>query len=936
MAWVLAIVGAVLGAALGVGGEEVLGMFGGALVGALLGQAHNLRRRVSELEADVSVLRTSDAARTAAGRREAAVPGAAPSGPGERRPTPTVSPARAAKRPDEITEEFESPMAAEGAPVPADQAAARASYAVGVEPQVPPSAPRAAPAIEREPAAAVRASAAAAAGPPPEGGAAHGFGRMLRSWFTEGNVPVKLGVLVLFVGVAAALKYALDQGWFTFPIEFRLLGIAIGGLAGLALGWRERDRRPAFGLAIQGGAIGVLLLTVFAAYAYYQLLPAGLAFGLFVVLVAGAMLLAVLQDAIALAVLGAVGGFLAPVLISTGSGNHVALFSYYLLLNAGILFVAWIRPWRVLNLIGFGFTFGIGMLWGARYYRPEHFATVEPFLIAFFLFYVAITVLYALRQPPDRRGLVDGTLTFGVPLLAFPLQAAMLPDDRMGLAYSALAMAALYALLATWLLRVRRIDLLGRSFAALAVGFATLAVPLALSARWTATTWAAEGAALVWLGLRQRQWLPQTVGVLLQFLAAGAFLWFAADIGIDAAEGEIPVLNGFGLGVLFLAVAGFFISWLYEQEEDRRAVAILAFLWAWGWWMLGGVREFTAHGPDLEVWERLAWFATITTALAAALRGWIPWARLSWPIVFDAVAGIALVLASSDQYGGPLGNNGVLVWSAFFAVRVFGLIRLRAPDSRGLWLAHVAMLWSLALLFGTQLRFWVGQDLAVGDGWRYAAVLLPLIVLVAGLRRAPNAFAWPLADVFGDYAPRWFWSAGIVLAAAWLAGQFEAGGSAPLTFIPLLNPLELTQVGLLLLFARAVYGPLRERIPPAFAAGAGFVFITVATLRAVHHITGVPWSDALFDSFTAQTALTVVWSVAGVAAWIAGSRLRRRPLWLAGAILMGVVLAKLAVIDRAYVGNLAGIVSFVAVGLLLIVVGYVAPSPPREAEGASA
>ena len=182
----------------------------------------------------------------------------------------------------------------------------------------------------------------------------------LKRWFTEGNVPVKVGMLVLFAGVAALLKYATDEGWLRLPVELRLAGIALAAIAALAFGWRERTRRRSFGLALQGGAIGVLLLTAFAAFRVYQLLPAGAAFALLLVLVAGAGVLAVLQDALALAVLGILAGFAAPILISTGSGAHVVLFSYYALLNLAIFAIAWARPWRALNLLGFVFTFAIG------------------------------------------------------------------------------------------------------------------------------------------------------------------------------------------------------------------------------------------------------------------------------------------------------------------------------------------------------------------------------------------------------------------------------------------------------------------------------------------------------------------------------------------------------------------------------------------------
>jgi uncharacterized membrane protein len=82
----------------------------------------------------------------------------------------------------------------------------------------------------------------------------------------------------------------------------------------------------------------------------------------------------------------------------------------------------------------------------------------------------------------------------------------------------------------------------------------------------------------------------------------------------------------------------------------------------------------------------------------------------------------------------------------------------------------------------------------------------------------------------------------------------------------------------------------------------------------------------------AQTSLTVVWSVIGVSAWIIGSRAGRRGLWQLGAVLMGVVLVKLILVDREFMGNIAGVVSFLAVGVLLTVVGYFAPSPPARRE----
>src|SRR6185436_8543586 len=100
---------------------------------------------------------------------------------------------------------------------------------------------------------------------------------------------------------------------------------------------------------------------------------------------------------------------------------------------------------------------------------------------------------------------VDGTLVFGAPLIAFGLQTTLVRDIEYGAAFSALTVSALYVLLAKALYSPQRenIRLLVEAFIALGVVFATLAIPLALDGRWTSATWALEGAAILWIGLRQ-------------------------------------------------------------------------------------------------------------------------------------------------------------------------------------------------------------------------------------------------------------------------------------------------------------------------------------------------------------------------------------------------------------------------------------------------
>src|SRR5690606_31758594 len=266
----------------------------------------NLKRRVGELEGELGRLRAGEWTELAAQRASA------------RRGAAAGAPAAAA-RPAEPPLPGSTPAHADAARSTAEPAAVAASRPPAAPARaVPPPPP---PRIEPVP-----GTARPVPGSPP---ALDRLATMARRWFTEGNVPVKVGMLVLLAGVAALLKYASDQGWLTLPIGMRLAAIALAALAALAFAWRKRESHRSFALAVQGGAIGVLLLVVFAAFKLHGMLPAGAAFALSVGLVTALGVLAVLQGSRKMAVLGILAGFLAPIWLSTGSGNHVVLFSYY-------------------------------------------------------------------------------------------------------------------------------------------------------------------------------------------------------------------------------------------------------------------------------------------------------------------------------------------------------------------------------------------------------------------------------------------------------------------------------------------------------------------------------------------------------------------------------------------------------------------------------
>ena len=762
--------------------------------------------------------------------------------------------------------------------------------------------------------------------------------RAVQRWFTVGNVPVKIGMLVLFAGVAALLKYGADQGWFTLPPELRLAGVAAAALGALVFAWRKRHSNRVFALSLQGGAIGVLLLVMFAAFKIFGLIPAGAAFALSIVLVAGAGVLAVLQDAKALAVFALLAGFLAPIWLSTGSGNHVALFSYYAVLNAAIVGIAWYKAWRILNLLGFAFTFGIGIVWGVLDYAPQKYASTQPFLALFFAFYLLIPLLFARRQPAGRRDFIDGCLIFGMPLVAFSLQAGLMEGRRMPLAFCALGLGAVYAALAWWLRRRKDYEVLTQAYALLAVGFATLAVPLALSAQATACVFALEGAALAWLGLRQQRHLPQFVGAGLQLAAATAFsIGRAADLAVGAVPHETSMFANAGfMSALLIALAGFASAWAYRRvrsDENGNHIALLYYGWGLLWWAGNGFREIISFLGNRDEPDALLAFAALTGWLAAEVHRRRPAGALAWTSLAALASAVPLALWQSAAHQQPFAGNGLWAWLVYAALGIRSLLCLRDGEHR---LASAAQFtwWLVWPLVASLLLSWLpGQFDGMGDGWQTGLIALPWLLVAALALFRWRWLSMPLGERFDDWRGRLLSVVFIVLGLWWLASLFNAGAATPLPWLPVLNPLELAQLAALVLALRWQLGDARTLSPRRLMvlAALAFIWITSVVLHAVHHWGGEPWGDALLSTSLAQTSLTVVWSVLGVLGWVIGSKRGQRMLWLAGAVLMGVVLAKLVFVDRQHLGNLLGIGSFIAYGLLCTAVGYFAPAPPRTA-----
>ncbi len=834
--------------------------------------------------------------------------------------------------------------------------AAPAPAAASPTPPIPPAAPTpspvrrptgaAPPAIPAATPAPAAPSAAAWPPPPPPSGP-NAFGKALGeawAWLKRGNPVAKAGIVILFFGAAFLAKYAADNA--LLPLEVRLAALAAGALALLVVGWRLRESRALYAQILQGGDIAGLYLVVFAAARLYQLLPHGLALPLMIAIAVASALLAVAQNSLALAVIGFAGGFLAPVMLSTGGGNHVALFTYYALLNLGVFTVAWFRAWRVLNLVGFFFTFGITSAWRALSYGPEDLVSADFFLLLFFAMYVGISILFALRQKPELKGYVSGSLVFGLPVVVFTLQATLLSKTEYGLAYSALGFGVFYLALAFALFRSRHpnLGLLAEAFAALGVIFGSLAVPLAFDHQTTAAMWAVEGAGLLWLGVRQDRKLARAFGALLQLAGGGGYL-----LGLDRLIVTMPVLNTAYLGTVLLAVSGALSArWLHRSESTlasyEKSGAATAMVWGTAWLLYGGLAEIDRSlPPDLDYGAALA-LASLTLAGLLALREWWSWAvpaRIA-AVLVPVSLGVALA-AALDQH--PFAEFGFLGWPLLLATAYAVMHDLDAREDAATApvrvLFHAGGYAVLALVGAWEIGWQVKAE--VPGVWRALPwALVPAFLLWFANRLQPWP-QWPLARHRDTYRRE----ASVPLAlwlGLWLlvVNVTNAGDPGWIPYFPLLNPLDLTSAVTLLTLSWYVMGlPREQRRPllaqPVFLGLAGlvvFAWLNAALIRALHYGFDTPLlGHGIRHSLMVQASLSIFWTLLGLSIMVVSARQGWRKAWMVGAGLMAVVVLKLFGVDLEGTGTIARIASFISVGLLMLLAGYVSPLPPQK-EGA--
>ena len=466
------------------------------------------------------------------------------------------------------------------------------------------------------------------------------------------------GIVTSVLAVGWFLKYSFDQNW-VGPAG----RVAMAYLFGIIfLGGGEFCRRKdyhIFGLYLIGGGLATLYFATYAAYQIYSLLSQPASFGVMVLITLLCGTLSLFYDTKWLAVLGLVGGFLTPAILSTGQDHQLFLMTYMLILNIGILFIAFFKQWDLLNYLGFLFTWALFSGWYARHYTVHKFWSTTVFLNLFFLNYAFVPFAYhAMKEYGKKfRGaaiiMPNAFIAFGY---AFSLIRQYSRVEYVSV------ITIIYAGIFLWMAQsiYRRDPEQVRAFVLMiaeAMLFLVLTVPILFSDHWITDFWAIQAAVVLWASIKLRsKWIYNSCLILflvtlIKFLIYDYTQVFYLQIsGLYFWHSYGNLLPGRFLTSLIVLGTLFQSAYLMKKEDE-------------------GIGSF--HGKDANVFF---WafggilFIVLNIEVAAFFHDYAPRARFAAISVLWTLYSIALIAT------GFLKNKAFL---RQFAIGLFGVTMVK-------------------------------------------------------------------------------------------------------------------------------------------------------------------------------------------------------------------------------------------------------------------
>ena len=372
---------------------------------------------------------------------------------------------------------------------------------------------------------------------------------------------LRTAILFIVIGIGFLLKYSIENS-IVGPngrICMSILSGAIMLIGGIKL---LKGKYHIIGQGLLGGSIAVFYFSAFASSVMYHLIPINYAFAVMILITVASGVLAVKLDSLLVAILGTIGGYFTPIMLSTGSENILALFSYMLLLGLGVLVIARYKRWKLLNVLSFIFTYAVFFAALHKIYDKNiHFATVISFATVYFLLFSGITIIYNLAN--KEKSTVLELIGMFTNVTIYSLTMYFLITDLYPKEYVAivsLGLAAFYIAKTFYFIKCKIED---KALMVFLIGFAsffvTITIPLILSDMWLTTAWAIQAFIFLWMSSKLKNKFLRAIAYLIYFIAFTRVLYFDMGnsfINIKAINYFPEMISRFmTFGMLILSVA---------------------------------------------------------------------------------------------------------------------------------------------------------------------------------------------------------------------------------------------------------------------------------------------------------------------------------------------------------------------------------------------
>ncbi len=497
--------------------------------------------------------------------------------------------------------------------------------------------------------------------------------------FIGENLINKIGIIILVIGIGFSVKYAIDQNWIGKAGRV-LIGVVSGGIL-IGIAHKLRKQYTAFSSVLVGGGLAVLYVTMYISHQIYELVPKEYAlpvmFSIMVVITIFAVLLSLGYDKKELAVFAILGGFATPLMLNSGEGNYKAMFTYIIILDLGMLVLAYFKKWNIVNFVSYIFTVILYSSWLIYEFGSSGEPPYLDALIFASIFYIIFFLMNIINNLKESTKFTAWEFISLISLTFFYYAAGMVILHYWTPGYKGLftaVLAILNFLFAYPLYVKKRID---NNLVYLLIGmvltFISLSAPVQLNGNYITLFWAAEAVVLLWLAIKSELFLAKVASIIVIFLMIISLVidWFNVYIEPAFDAPVLPIILNKGFVTSMVAVASLVISIILLKKSSKNK-------------MFSKMSK-GAYNTFITVFIIIALYISFFLELNYQLKQYIPFAASRTPIIgaFNFAFILGTLLWSTRRTVKPVYQimTGLALFSSLIFISYYNYEFINARDS---------------------------------------------------------------------------------------------------------------------------------------------------------------------------------------------------------------------------------------------------------------